>query len=45
MLSLVRMLDVYGLQVDNAIEIVSCTLTAFGLYCAFTGDAVAWFKE
>ncbi len=44
-LSLFQVLGTNGLQVDNAIEIVSCILTAMGLYCAFTGDAVAWFKE
>ena len=44
-LSLFQVLGVYGLQFDSAIEIVSCILTGLGLYCAFTGDAVAWFKE
>ena len=43
-LSLLQVLGVYGLQFDNAIEIVSCILTALGLYCAFTGDAKAWFN-
>lgn len=44
-LSLVQVLSVYGLQFDNAIEIVSCVLTALGLYCAFTGDAREWFTS
>lgn len=43
-LSLFQVLGVYGLQLDSAIEIVSCMLTALGLYCVFTGDAQGWFK-
>jgi len=43
-LSLFQVLGLYGLQLDSAIEIVSCILTGLGLYCAFTGDAVTWFK-
>lgn len=44
-LSLIQVLGVDGLQFDSAIEIVSCVLTALGLYCAYTGDARAWFKD
>lgn len=44
-LSLLQVLGQFGLQLDSAIEIVSCLLTGLGLYCAFTGDAVAWFKS
>jgi hypothetical protein len=33
-----------ALQVDSAIEIVSCALTAVGLYFSFTGDAKGWFN-
>jgi hypothetical protein len=33
-----------GLQVDSAIEVVSCALTAAGLYFSFTGDAKGWFN-
>ena len=33
-----------GLQVDSAIEVVSCALTAAGLYFSFTGDAQGWFN-
>ena len=33
-----------GLQLDSAIEIVSCALTAAGLYFSFTGDAKGWFN-
>ena len=32
-----------GLQLDSAIEIVSCLLTAAGLYLSFKGDAKGWF--
>ncbi|MGA2288017.1 hypothetical protein [Bradyrhizobium sp.] len=33
-----------GLELDSGIEIVSCALTAAGLYCSFTGDAKGWFN-
>ena len=33
-----------GVQLDSAIEVVSCALTAAGLYFSFTGDAVGWFN-
>ena len=33
-----------GVQLDSAIEIVSCALTAAGLYFSFTGDAQGWFN-
>jgi hypothetical protein len=33
-----------GLQVESAIEVVSCALTAAGLYFSFTGDARGWFN-
>jgi len=33
-----------GLQLDSGIEIVSCILTAAGLYFSFTGDAQGWFN-
>jgi len=33
-----------GLQLEGAIEIVSCALTAIGLYLSFTGDAKGWFN-
>ncbi|HEY8336810.1 MAG TPA: hypothetical protein VIQ05_23705 [Tardiphaga sp.] len=42
-LSLLQILGINGLQLDSAIEIVSCALTAGGLYFAFTGDAANWF--
>ena len=33
-----------GLELDNSIGIVSCVLTAVGLYFSFTGDARGWFN-
>jgi len=33
-----------GLELDSAIEIVSCALTTAGLYFSFTGDAQGWFN-
>ena len=43
-LSLVQIIGESGLQLDSAIEIVSCALTALGLYVSFTGDAKGWFN-
>jgi protein-S-isoprenylcysteine O-methyltransferase Ste14 len=43
-MSLVQMISESGLQLDSAIEIVSCALTAAGLYFSFTGDAKGWFN-
>ena len=46
-LSVISMLQITGdsgVQVDSAIEIVSCILTAAGLYFSFTGDAKGWFN-
>ena len=42
--SLFQIIDENGLQIDSAIEVVSCALTAAGLYCSFTGDAQGWFN-
>ena len=33
-----------GLELNSSIEIVSCALTAAGLYFSFTGDAQGWFN-
>jgi peptidoglycan/LPS O-acetylase OafA/YrhL len=33
-----------GVEFDSGIEIVSCVLTAAGLYFSFTGDAQGWFN-
>ena len=43
-ISLVQVIGVNGFQFDSAIEVVSCALTAAGLYFSFTGDAVGWFN-
>jgi hypothetical protein len=43
-LSLLQVIGAGGLQVDSAIEVVSCALTAAGLYFSFTGDAKGWFN-
>jgi protein-S-isoprenylcysteine O-methyltransferase Ste14 len=44
LISLVQVVGDNGLQFDSAIEVVSCALTAAGLYFSFTGDAVGWFN-
>jgi hypothetical protein len=43
-ISLAQILGEKGLELDSAIEIVSCVLTSFGLYFSFTGDAQGWFN-
>jgi hypothetical protein len=43
-ISLMQVIGANGVQLDSAIEIVSCALTAAGLYFSFTGDAVGWFN-
>ena len=43
-ISLPQIIGDSGLQLDSAIEIVSCALTAAGLYFSFTGDARGWFN-
>ncbi|WP_461357353.1 hypothetical protein [Bradyrhizobium sp. USDA 4454] len=43
-MSLVQVIGAKGLEIDSAIEIVSCILTAAGLYYSFTGDAQGWFN-
>ena len=42
--SLVQVIGESGVQLDSAIEVVSCALTAAGLYFSFTGDAAGWFN-
>jgi hypothetical protein len=42
-ISLIKVIGTSGLQLDSGIEIVSCMLTAAGLYFSFTGDAQGWF--
>jgi branched-subunit amino acid permease len=43
-ISLVQVIGDNGVQLDSAIEVVSCALTAAGLYFSFTGDAQGWFN-
>src|SRR5213595_1786543 len=43
-ISLVQVIGAKGLEFDSGIEIVSCALTAAGLYFSFTGDARGWFN-
>jgi uncharacterized BrkB/YihY/UPF0761 family membrane protein len=46
-LSVIQLLQIIGdsgVALDSAIEIVSCVLTAAGLYYSFTGDAKGWFN-
>jgi hypothetical protein len=43
-MSLLQVIGASGLQLDSAIEVVSCALTAAGLYFSFTGDAKGWFN-
>ena len=43
-ISLLQVIGESGVQLDSAIEVVSCALTAAGLYFSFTGDAKGWFN-
>lgn len=43
-ISLVQVIGDNGVELDSGIEIVSCALTAAGLYFSFTGDAQGWFN-
>jgi len=43
-ISLLQVIGGSGLQLDSAVEAVSCALTAAGLYASFTGDAKGWFN-
>ena len=43
-ISLVQVIGDNGIQLDSGIEVVSCALTAAGLYFSFTGDAQGWFN-
>ena len=44
LVSLVQIIAESGVHLDSGIEIVSCILTAAGLYLSFTGDAKGWFN-
>ena len=43
-ISLVQTIGEIGLQLDSAIEIVSCAVTTVGLSFSVTGDAKGWFN-
>ncbi|MBB4383062.1 hypothetical protein SAMN05216573_107348 [Bradyrhizobium sp. Rc3b] len=43
-ISLGQIIGQKGLELDSAIEIVSCALTTVGLYFSFSGDAQGWFN-
>jgi protein-S-isoprenylcysteine O-methyltransferase Ste14 len=43
-ISLTLFLSDKGMTLDAGIEIISCVLTAIGLYYSFTGDARGWFN-
>ena len=43
-ISLVAVIGERGVELDSGIEIVSCVLTAAGLYFSFTGDAQGRFN-
>ena len=43
-ISLVQIVGDGGVQLDSGIEIITCALTAAGLYFSFTGDAKGWFN-
>jgi hypothetical protein len=44
LISLVEVIGDNGLELSSGIEIVSCALTAAGLYFSYTGDAQGWFN-
>jgi branched-subunit amino acid permease len=44
LISLAQVLGENGIEFDSGIEMVSCALTAAGLYFSFTGDAKGWFN-
>ena len=43
-ISLAQVIGDGGVGLDSGIEVVSCALTAAGLYFSFTGDARGWFN-
>lgn len=43
-ISLFGVIGESGLELDSGIEIISCALTAAGLYYSYTGDAQGWFN-
>jgi hypothetical protein len=43
-ISLFQVIGAKGVELDSGIEIVSCVVTAVGLYFSYTGDAQGWFN-
>jgi hypothetical protein len=43
-LSLLQAIGENGVQFDSGIEVISCALTAAGLYFTFPGDAQGWYN-
>jgi branched-subunit amino acid permease len=43
-ISLIQIIGRGGIHFDSAVEVISCGLTAAGLYYSFTGDAKGWFN-
>ena len=43
-ISLLQVISSTGIQLDSGVEVISCVLTAAGLYFSFTGDAHGWFN-
>jgi|SRR5216683_4144085 peptidoglycan/LPS O-acetylase OafA/YrhL len=43
-ISLFQIIGENGVELDSGIEIVSCLLTAAGLYFSYTGDGQGWFN-
>jgi hypothetical protein len=43
-ISLLAVIGERGVELDSGIEIISCVLTAAGLFFSFTGDAQGWFN-
>jgi hypothetical protein len=41
---LVQTIGEKGVQIENAIDVISSALAVAGLYFSFTGDAVGWFN-
>ena len=41
---LAQIISEKGIELDSAIEIVSCVLTGMGFYFSFRGDAQGWFN-
>lgn len=41
-ISLLQVIGTTGIQLDSGVEVISCALTAAGLYFSFTGDAHGW---